>query len=550
MKTLAKAAFFTVLMLIFTGAVNAQVENILKNALPILYGDLAITPDKKYDKKDKQVYRDLFYDLDKAEQDITAYEIGALTEETVQIFDYKELKKMGKDEQKIDSLKSIIKTKKTEINDFMKWDEKWAADSLGIAMPFVSFQDNLKAKKYDEAYVFWRVLFEKFPLFHGTIYSGGNVLLKHKIGNAKDSTEKEAYIDTLFMMYDQQIRVYPKKEAYVLGRKTVDYYNFYLKKQDLNDSLVRLKLHINFELANKAIEVGGDKTAYYVFPTAMKLTYFEYLLKTIEAEQALDNYLYYSEVLNAQYEAQEDTKKKEKIKKGGIDPVDMIFTGSDLSTCENLVPTFQKKYDANPEDPKNLKKILTTLGQKGCTDSALYSEVAVALYDLDPTADYAHNLGMLFAQKEDYDKSIQYFDEAIEKEVVDTVKGEYYFEAAKVYNKQNKYSKAREYAREAIKLKPNCGKAYILIATMYAATANSVGTEAFEHQAVYWVAVDKLVQARNADPSVSETANSLIGSYSSRYPNKEEGFMRQVYEGNSYTVGGWIGEVTSARYNN
>ncbi len=558
MKTLFKTTLFSLLLIFSWGNIFAQsVESILNNTVPELNGALKITPNKKYNKAQKEDYTKLYKKLDQATQDIKAYRMGALSEETAQVFDYKEIKKLGKDDLKIDSLETLIVNSMVAINDFMKWDEKFGASQAGAATPYTNYKDYYNKKDYDKAYEPWKYLFYNYPIITKSIYKSGVVLVKHKMSKAKTPEEKQAYFDTLFMVYDQQVKVSPKKEAYVLGRKTIDFYEFYVKGKDLNDSLVRIDLHKNFELANQAIEKGGQKTKYYIFPIAMKLTFFEFLLKTISAEQALDNYLAYSEILNNQITDIENSKdspekkksKIDKIQKSGIALVDMIFTQSDLSTCEYIVPVFRKKFDDNPKDVKNLKKILTTLGQKGCTDSTLYSEVAIALYNVEPSAEYANNLGMLFASQEDYDKALTYFEEAINEEKVDTLKAKYYFSAAQVLNKQNKYSKTREYCRNSLKYNPNNGNAYILIATLYAATASSVGSDAFSRQAVYWVAVDKLIKAKSVDPSVAENANSLIGTYSTRYPKSEEGFMQGYPAGTPYTVGGWIGETTKARYN-
>jgi len=84
---------------------------------------------------------------------------------------------------------------------------------------------------------------------------------------------------------------------------------------------------------------------------------------------------------------------------------------------------------------------------------------------------------------------------------------------------------------------------------MYAATSGSIGTDGFEHKTAYWAAVDKCYQAKNADPSIESTANQYIARFSASFPGKEEGFMRSIHPGDSYTVGGWIGEPTSARFN-
>ncbi len=545
MKTLAKTLVFFALMLFISGTINAQAEAILKNAIPEYWGALAITNGKKYDKKEKQTYRDLYIKFDKASQDIRQYEIGILTEETVQIFDYKELKRLGKDQKKIDSLKFLIKTSMTTINDYMKWDERLAADSANAPIVFMSFKDNFAAKKFEEAYLSWSTLFKKYPVISSSIYTGGASLLSYKIENSTDEETKQKYIDTLFLMYDQQMKVYPQLEAYVLSRKTIDFHNFYVKDKDLNDSITREYIHENYLIASDCIDRSKEKTKYYVFPVAMKLSLYEYQLKKITDEQFLDNYINYSDLLTKILEAETKEEEKTKIQKGGVEAVDMIFTASELSTCEHLIPIFQKRYDEKPDDVNNLKKIISTLGKKSCTDDPLYVNAAVSLFNIEPSAKYAYTIGMIYARQEKLTDAAQYFEKAIELETVDSLKAIDYLQCAKVYNKLGQFSKAREYCYKSIELKPVNGEAYIVIATMYAASA---GSGSFEQQAIYWAAVDKLIQAKNNDPAVTESANSLINSYSAGYPTKEEGFMQGYPEGTPYNIGGWIGETTTARY--
>ena len=57
-----------------------------------------------------------------------------------------------------------------------------------------------------------------------------------------------------------------------------------------------------------------------------------------------------------------------------------------------------------------------------------------------------------------------------------------------------------------------------------------------EQRAKYWVAVDYMVKARNADPALAEDANNYISQYSAYYPQTAEAFMYDVTDGQSYTV--------------
>ena len=65
------------------------------------------------------------------------------------------------------------------------------------------------------------------------------------------------------------------------------------------------------------------------------------------------------------------------------------------------------------------------------------------------------------------------------------------------------------------------------------------------------MAVDYLIKARNADSSLTEDCNRLIGQYSSYYPQKAEAFMYDVTDGQSYTVScGGMRATTTVRTQN
>ncbi len=554
MKT--KILLFGLLFPFFT-SMGQTVEGVFKNTFPEYFGDLKIDSTTQYDKSKLQAYRDLYYKLGKGYEDVKAFEIGAATEDIMQVFDYKTVKKLEKN-NKLDSLKMMIKTAQNNIQNFLKWNDPLGADTLTAIQHFVAYRDLVRAKKYIQAYPQWRFLFFNYPLMTRTLYDVGPIILHHKIKKAKSPKKAAAYADTLMMVYQQALKVLPKlynskqlpyKRAYYLGKYAVDKYLYYIKGKDLNNDTIRNYMKEVYNLASEAIDLGKEKTPYYVFPVAMKMAFFLYKLKQITGDEALNDYMKYSDYLQAQYEATKNPKKKNIIKKKGMDPVDLIFSKSDLSTCENLCSVFGKQYEQKKDDPHFLKKILTILSSKDCTDSLLFEKAAVQLYKLEPSADAAASLATLFAKKENYQEAEKYYLEAIKLDSVDTVKANYYFQIAKIQRKLGNYSKAREYALQAAKLNPHFGDPYILIAMMYAATASNCGKDQFAHKAVYWAAVDKLIKAKEVDPRVASKANSLIVRYSAMFPDKNDGFMHGVYEGNKYKIEGcWINETTIARY--
>ena len=84
---------------------------------------------------------------------------------------------------------------------------------------------------------------------------------------------------------------------------------------------------------------------------------------------------------------------------------------------------------------------------------------------------------------------------------------------------------------------------------MYAASAKSIfPNDPLRQRLVYGLAIDKLQRARSIDSSVSGEAGRLISQYSSYLPSQQEIFFEpNLNVGDSFYVGGWIGESTRIR---
>ena len=78
------------------------------------------------------------------------------------------------------------------------------------------------------------------------------------------------------------------------------------------------------------------------------------------------------------------------------------------------------------------------------------------------------------------------------------------------------------------------GKSFYLIGTIWGSTV--CGGNEIQRRSPYWVAVDYLQKAMNADPSLADDCRKLIGQYAAYYPQKAEAFMYDVTDGQSYTV--------------
>ena len=142
---------------------------------------------------------------------------------------------------------------------------------------------------------------------------------------------------------------------------------------------------------------------------------------------------------------------------------------------------------------------------------------------------------------------MKYYEQAAELEEDKEKSSGYMMTLSQILFSQRRYSQARQAAYDALKFKSTNGDAYILVAKMYASSAEGVFSESEKRGLVFCAAVDKLQKAKAVDSSVSSEANSLINQYSRYYMEKEDAFMMGLKEGESIFVPGWIGETTTIR---
>jgi tetratricopeptide (TPR) repeat protein len=182
----------------------------------------------------------------------------------------------------------------------------------------------------------------------------------------------------------------------------------------------------------------------------------------------------------------------------------------------------------------------------GCTEEEAYFAASEAAHAIEPTAATAVGCGYMYYKKGDIDKCISYFDQAINLEQDATEKSDYCYKTAAILLSKKQLSKAKQYAQKAISFNGSNGKAYILIAQMYASSPNW-SDEAALNKCTYFACIDKLQKAKAVDPSCADEANKLIGSYAGHTPKDADLFFIGLKKGDSVTIGGWIGETTTIR---
>lgn len=420
------------------------------------------------------------------------------------------------------------------------------ADSVRCIMNLVQYGDAVKQKDFKGAYEPWVVVFNECPLAKKTtLYIDGVKIAKALY----KSTNDEQYYDLLLKVYDQRMKYYGNDKnyptSYLKGMKALDILT-YKEGDEANKTAIAL-----FEESFK----GDAKTIQPAFVQ-------KYVLSTVnlyksglyKADDVVNNYITAGDVITAiqnsgkKFKTDKDKAEFDELVATTKDQVDQIFAQSGAADVETLNNVFGPQLEANKDNVDWLKKVNKFLSKsKGGDESELFFATSENLHKIEPAASSARGLARMNIKKGNTDDAISYYKQAIELEEDNVDKAKYYYELATVYFSQHSFAAAKGAALSAAGLREGWGDPYILVGKIYAAGAPSIGSEEWEKKAGYWAAVDKFYKAKSVDESVTAEANQLIGQYSQYFPNKEDLFMHGVNVGESYTVGGFIGESTKVR---
>ena len=432
--------------------------------------------------------------------------------------------------------------------------EKYGKDSVECVKNLSLFSVYAKQDNYEDAFQPWLYCYTECPAVHKAVYVNGAKIVKYFIDkNKKNEAEFNKYVDLLMNVYDKRVIYFGSSKkygkGYILGYKGVDFLRYRPDSLAKGYQILKESVNLQKEFSNSAVILTYVQSA-------------SFLLKKgeIKEDEMAEAFLTAVDYLE---KAKETAKKADDVAEAeqAIRDVETIFTGTSAATCEKLIEIFTPRYNANKTDAALLKKIIKLLGKgdddDNCTDAELYANAAESLYAIEPDANAASAIANYYAKRENWEKSLEYYKNAIEKE--DPAQTEnlatYHYKSALIYSKLNEYSNSRASALKAIEYNDKWGAPYILIATLYANSGSSVATDSdpkikdFQRRSVYWAAVDKLIKAKSVDedPDIQESASKLISSYSAFYPDSETAFMIGYNKGQSYRVGGWINENTTVR---
>jgi tetratricopeptide (TPR) repeat protein len=223
---------------------------------------------------------------------------------------------------------------------------------------------------------------------------------------------------------------------------------------------------------------------------------------------------------------------------GGLDNIIV-----ELSTCDRLIPLFSRDFEANKTNVKWLKRAVSRMYNKDCSEDPLFEKLAKAYAEADPSADAYYFVARVLEKNGDKKGSEEMMAKAFELETDPLKKANFKLKFAQNAKKKGQKAKARQLAREAIQLNPNLGKAYLFIADLYAKSANSCGKGEFQIRMTYVAAYNKAKRAAAVDPSSAVSAGKYLRNYKANFPSKKVIFTEGVNEGDPFTVKCWINEA-------
>ncbi|MBP5690121.1 MAG: hypothetical protein J6W74_04320 [Bacteroidales bacterium] len=427
------------------------------------------------------------------------------------------------------------------------------ADSCNIYRSY--YTDYRKQGNYERAIPNWRIAYRlcEHSSSEALLLDGIN-FMRRLASAEKDQVKKMSIVDTLLTITDERLQYFPKSKVSVLNTKGTDVHNFYKDDEPA----------FQHKVYSEIIDAIGEQTSYNIFLYDFYTVVDLYKQEKIDAEVVVAKYTEYMDVLDrintkskedlekakAELEVTTDAKKQKALEKNIENlekavaqiPVNRAniengFVNSKVASCDQIIKIFTPKFEADPENVNLINTIVFLMNKaESCNNNDLYLKVASAKYQLSPSASSAYALYRLNAAKGNDDEAIRFLTEAIDFSESDEVKGDYYYELAMYHYSKGAKGKAYDAVRKAMDKNPSeyKGKAYMLMGTIWGGMNCGEGTVG--RRAHYWVAVDYLIQARNADPSIADDANRLIGTYSAYFPKAEDVFFDNLAAGQSYTV--------------
>lgn len=425
---------------------------------------------------------------------------------------------------------------------------KDAPDEDEAETNYVLYRDLLKKNEWDKAFVYWRKVYREAPAADGrrnTVYTDGVRFYEHLISQSLDDTVRlNAYIDTIFLLYDEASYCYPRDEYYKV-RKGYDLYYKYKHRAG--------KAEV-FQLFNEALNPDDLSTTEMVFnhlAILLEELHKEGQIDDATARQSIDRLLPALEhaLRNCRGRQCERLESVEYIVSQKIQYFESV---KGFFPCSYFMEKHYPEFESNPEDFNVVRNAYTRIKfAGGCTVDtpefqeleSTYKKLAKAEFDTPgiikcPPPSFTMHLDTL-----------KKFEEAFQTEPDSAKKASYALAIAKIHNVHlRNYPRSREWALQAAAFRPGWGEPLIFIGRLYASSGPLCGAgRDWSAVRVVLPAIDMWEKAKAMDPSAAPEADEWVGRYRQYLPTREMVNAQGLQVGDSYFVDCWIQETTTIR---
>lgn len=411
---------------------------------------------------------------------------------------------------------------------------------------FVIYRDFLRNRDFDQAYDYWKTAMYLAPGSDGRKtyhFDDGVKIYAHFYKQAENPNIKKAWADSLIQLYERRKTCFGSSPD-LAARQGFDlYYNF---KEHVDTNYI-------FNLFKQTIDAKGDSTNYFVVNPFVKMLLDKMVDKTIDQNEAKSYANQMWRVMKyGRKHCEKDCAAWDVIESYAPDRLEALEAYPGFYDCSYYVEKYVPLFNEQPSDCDVITEVLVKLKRGGCAESDPNWKNVLSAYNTHCRKVEGGVLGeakQLYLDgkfEEAIDRYDAYLNTATDVEQGAKVS---MFISKIYYRDLKRFSKSREYALRAAKLKPNWGEPYILIGKLYASSGPICGPgTGWDSQIVTWPAIDKWQYAKKIDPNVRKEANTLINRYEKFMPSLEDIFSRTKVKMNGpFYVGCWIKENTTVR---
>jgi len=455
---------------------------------------------------------------------------------------------------------------------------KTEKDSVRCLEEISFFRTYYDQKNYKDAYPHWKNIVEMCPCSWSAIFNTTYLqnMFDYLIKSTDDEELVNQYTDELLNALATRHLFFPKnytegnglgfKAFYMIryrGKNTEDVmqaFDLFIESIEMEKEKTQPNIwDIYFRIAEQIARAKKDTTimidAYERATDYIEmaiLDYYKQIDKQIPNFENVEEAFEKGQIQRADYEnrinrlMQDTARAMQFINNYERTLKNIEITFTPFAPCHVLEQVYINKLEQNRKNLPVLKKMLIIMNKGGCTDKSIFAEMLNIVHQAEPSAQTANLMGYYSLNQGDYDVALNFFKEAIELFETNEQKVDPWYMIGLIHQIKGNFPEARSAAREVLKLKPNSGKAYLLIGDLYAASGSRCSSDEAVPLDFYWAADDKYRTAAAVDPSVADQAREKRSKL--RFPSEQDKFVRGwTTPGAEYRVGCWIQETTTVR---